>query len=527
MDRLTARLCDLGFNAMSYRAAHPDESADVQHPRAARRRTTPSGPGTCDLVVATVAFGMGIDRSDIRFVLHTGMPKSIEHYQQEAGRAGRDGLEAECLLFHSGRRRDHVEEHGPEALEQGRIDARATAPTPSEQAEQINAYAKGGQCRHRILVEHFGQAFEPETCGACDVCLGEVEFEPDSTVVAQKILSCVARVGERFGIGHVADVLRGQRHGAGHRSSGTTSSARSACSEDHRDRQVKDWIGQLVGDGFLDQTADEYPVLKLNDESWQVLRGRREVRLTRAGVGDGLAEVAGRGGVVGRRGHPACSTPCGRGGGKWRPAKGCRRTRSSTTVRCGTSAECGQRRPSGSAPISGVGEVRLRDFGSDVLRIVADVCRAHDLTTDNALTGVAPPRARPPVSRATAEEYFPHFRAGKSIRRGGRPDPGSRINCPRIPVLLHPRGTAWRGSIPGSSRTTGNRIAAAARHARHPAAQAGLRGTERGSPLRRDRRDVRFPELTIGRRESVLVGGRNRSITARWPSQDDWDRGDG
>ena len=124
----------LGFNAMRYRAANPDEPTDIN---SRERKATHDAfrAGACDLVVATVAFGMGIDRSDIRFVLHTGMPKSIEHYQQEAGRAGRDGLEAECLLFHSGGDIVMWKSMAKEAFEQGRID-RELLTHSEHQAEQ-------------------------------------------------------------------------------------------------------------------------------------------------------------------------------------------------------------------------------------------------------------------------------------------------------------------------------------------------------------------------------------------------------
>src|SRR5262245_16180982 len=272
VDRLTARLCDLGFNAMRYRAAHPDEPADFN---ARERKATHDAfrSGDCDLVVATVAFGMGIDRSDIRFVLHAGMPKSVEHYQQEAGRAGRDGLEAECLLLHAGGDVVMWKKMAREAVEEGRVD-RDLCAHAERQAEEMNAYCKGGRCRHRTLVEHFGQRFEADACGACDICLGEVEFEPDSTVLAQKIISCVARVQERFGVGHVADVLRGQQtervSKLGHDRLSTF-----GLLKDNRERQVKDWIGQLIGEGLLDQTTDAYPVPRLHGSSLPGVRGQR------------------------------------------------------------------------------------------------------------------------------------------------------------------------------------------------------------------------------------------------------------
>jgi ATP-dependent DNA helicase RecQ len=416
VDRLTGQLCDLGHKAMRYRAANPDEPADVN---TRERKATHDAfrSGECDLVVATVAFGMGIDRSDIRFVLHTGMPKSIEHYQQEAGRAGRDGLEAECLLFHSGRDVVMWKNMAKEAFEEGRID-RELQRHAEQQAEQINAYAKGGRCRHRVLVEHFGQPFEPETCGACDVCLGEIAYEADSTVVAQKILSCVARVGERFGVSHVADVLRGQESERimtlGHDKLSTF-----GLLKDHRDRQVKDWIGQLVGAGLLDQTADQYPVLKLNDDSWQVLRGRREVRLTRSGAPSAskksrVEEVSWDG--VDSQLFEALRT--------WRREVAAHKGVPPYTIfHDGTLRDISRVRPTtleGLHVISGVGESRLRDFGQDVLAVVARVSDELGLSRDNKIeTGDRSPRPRPPANGA-AEAAYPHYRDGKTVAKVAR-----------------------------------------------------------------------------------------------------------
>jgi ATP-dependent DNA helicase RecQ len=410
VDNLTARLVDLGFNARRYRAANLEESAEF-NTRERRETHDAFRAGACDLVVATVAFGMGIDRSDIRFVLHTGMPKSIEHYQQEAGRAGRDGLEAECLLLHSGRDVRMWKDIARKSHEERRIDAQQLAHA-EEQAEQINAYAKAGRCRHKVLVEHFGQAFEPESCGACDICLGEVEFEPDSTVVAQKILSCVYRVGERFGGGHVTDVLR----------AADTDRVRKLAHDqlstfgllkDHTARQVRDWIGQLVQLGLLDQTEDEYPVLRLNDESWQVLRKQQDVRLTRAGVA-----TASRKSRTEEVSWEGVNTHVFDALKDWRRATAVAKGVPPYTIFSdSTLRDISRIRPSTPErlrAISGIGDIRLKEHGADILRIVAEVCRAHNLTTDNALTG-APTPQRPRASRTTEEEYFQHFRAGKSI----------------------------------------------------------------------------------------------------------------
>jgi ATP-dependent DNA helicase RecQ len=409
VDRLTARLRELGLNAMSYRAAHPEEAPEVN---ARNRKATHDAfrSGECDLVVATVAFGMGIDRSDIRYVLHTGMPKSVEHYQQEAGRAGRDGLEAECIMLHGGGDVVRWKKMAREAFEQGRIDREVRAHS-EQQAEQINSYCKAGKCRHRMLVEHFGQEFESTGCGACDICLGEVDFEPDSTVVAQKILSCVARVGERFGIGHVADVLRGQQtervQKLGHDKLSTF-----GLLNDHRERQVKQWIGQLVGEGLLDQTTEEFPVLKLNDDSWQVMRGKREVRLTRA-----AASAAAQKSRVEEVSWEGVDTHLFDTLRSWRRQVAAERGIAPFTIFHDSALrEISRMRPTTLERlhrISGVGEAKLREYGQRVIDIVSRIAKEMGLSVDNPDVPAAPQPQR--AIPATAELAYPYFRDGRSV----------------------------------------------------------------------------------------------------------------
>ncbi|HMF48290.1 MAG TPA: DNA helicase RecQ, partial [Candidatus Saccharimonadales bacterium] len=244
----------------------------------ARRRTQDEfASEAIDVVAATVAFGMGIDRSDVRCVIHAAMPKSIEHYQQETGRAGRDGLEAECVLLYSAadvlRWESLIEKSAADAGGAPEIIAASRALL-----EQMRRICSGVHCRHRKLSEYFGQEYTKPNCEACDVCLNEVEGLADATVTAQKILSCVARAGERFGGEHIVDILLGANTERirrwGHEQLSTY------CLMKGTDRKtLTNMLYQLIDDGLLERTTDERPVLRLNDASREVLRGNRTVQL--------------------------------------------------------------------------------------------------------------------------------------------------------------------------------------------------------------------------------------------------------
>ncbi len=199
-ERLADSLRSAGIDARAYHAGLT--------PRIRQRVERDFTNERLEVVVATVAFGMGIDRSNVRLVIHATMPKSVEAYQQEAGRAGRDGLPAECLLLYSpsdaGRWRRLIERGGAEG--NGGSDITGAQLVLIDQMSRL---AGAMCCRHRALCEHFGQTYDVDDCGACDVCLGETVAEADGARLGQVLMSAVARTGERFGAKYVADVMRG------------------------------------------------------------------------------------------------------------------------------------------------------------------------------------------------------------------------------------------------------------------------------------------------------------------------------
>jgi ATP-dependent DNA helicase RecQ len=403
VDELASLLQKEGYHALPYHAGMElEKRKETQDAFAAEK---------CDLVVATVAFGMGIDRSNIRFVLHTGMPKSVEHYQQETGRAGRDNLEAECVLLHSGADFGTWKWIIEKSASEPGVDA-SFLESALQHLSDMNRYSKGAVCRHRALVEYFGQEYEPSFCGACDLCLQDTELVEDSLVVAQKILSCIARVQERFGMSHVVSVLRGEDtenvRKRGHDRLSTFGLLRDQAKAD-----VRDWVYQLLSQGVLEQEGLEFPILRLNPASWEVMKGQRTVRLLQP--------------VRRRKDERAAKSRADTASWEGVDRELFDVLRSHRRILAeqkhlppyfifgdATLRELARVRPSTLANmrlVYGVGQAKLTEYGETFLKVIIQYCREHHLAFD---LPSAPPREqepyRPPIapnpSRDLAYQLF-------------------------------------------------------------------------------------------------------------------------
>ena len=260
--KVTERLRKDGIEALPYHAQLPSLQRSQNQTSFLRDDVR--------VIVATVAFGMGINKPDVRFVYHYDLPGSLESFYQESGRAGRDGEPSKSILFFN-----YGDRKKTEYLIQQKSDTNEQK-IAQQQLRQVIDYAEGHDCRRKIILRYFGERYQGN-CGNCDNCLNPKPIE-DWTVEAQKFLSCVARCQEKFGTNHIVNVLIGSRnkkvHQYGHHLLSTYGIGKG--------RTADEWkmLGRsLIHQGLVGQTTDGYPVLKLNKRSWEIFRGQLEVKI--------------------------------------------------------------------------------------------------------------------------------------------------------------------------------------------------------------------------------------------------------
>lgn len=262
VDRLYLRLKKAGYSVKPYHAGLPDEERQANQNLFLKDEV--------QIMVATIAFGMGIHKTNVRYVVHYDLPKSIEAYYQETGRAGRDGVNSTCLLLYS-----YSDIHKIRFfLDQKTDQVEKTAALT--QLKALTDYADSSDCRRIPLITYFGENYIEPFCGMCDNCVSPEEHNDDITIPAQMFLSCVKRTGERFGAGHLVDILRGSRSKKIKDFNHQVLSTYGIGKNFSKDMWMK-LVRQFVKQKLLVNDTENAGVLKLTSKGYNVMRGAEKV----------------------------------------------------------------------------------------------------------------------------------------------------------------------------------------------------------------------------------------------------------
>jgi ATP-dependent DNA helicase RecQ len=262
-EKLSADLCVNGYKAAAYHAGMENKKREKVQDLFIKDEV--------NIIVATIAFGMGIDKLDVRLVVHYNLPKSIEGYYQEIGRAGRDGVSSECVLFYT------YADVQKQLYFINQIKEEKIKRQAEKKLKKVVEYGETPLCKRKYILNYFGEEYSKDNCESCESCLGDQELF-DATVVSQKIISAVIRLEERFGLNYIVDVLKGKNIKL-IRERGHNNLSVYGVVDEFSVEQLKEIVKELINKGFLKRAEGDYPILILTNEGRKFIKERNTVWL--------------------------------------------------------------------------------------------------------------------------------------------------------------------------------------------------------------------------------------------------------